>query len=254
MDFPVIRIAEPRSVRLVTSARLRGAVLQMLADNPAQLDDLAEIEGATSGRLNAQKRGTQNINPQELVAGVPHANFINAAFAYWLPQNLNRFNSPGRGAWYAALKTETCLAEVIFHMNHELQMVNDFNACVDYAELFASFAGEFVDLRDQNSNAECLHPDPNIGYPAGNLVADTARRAGHNGIIYPSIRDNGGTCFAILQPKAVQSVGRKGVCLGWFGRETSRLLYQKSLGLLGRDSGLGFFLKNLRRNCSRGIT
>lgn len=138
MDVPVSRIAEPRTVRLVASARLRDPVLAKLV--PAELsDDLAEIEGATSGRLTAVSRGADDIDAREFVAGVPHAAFINASFAYWRPRELNRFNGPGRGAWYAALEVETALAEVTFHMTRELERVNDFNAVVDYAEMFASF-------------------------------------------------------------------------------------------------------------------
>ncbi len=53
MDFPVVVLAEPRAVRLVAGARLRDPVLHRLVD-PALADDLAEIEGATSGRLAAQ--------------------------------------------------------------------------------------------------------------------------------------------------------------------------------------------------------
>jgi RES domain-containing protein len=207
MNFAITRIAEPRTVRLVTSARLRDPVLMKLVNDQSQLEDLAEIEGATSGRLHAQKRGTDDIDPQEMVAAVPHAHFINAAFSYWLPNEQSRFNGPERGAWYAALSTETCLAEVIFHLNRELERISDYNATVDYTEMFASFAGEFVDLRKPHCG-KWLHPNPDTGYPEGNALADTARRAGYNGIIYPSVRDKGGTCLVALQPKAVQSVAQ----------------------------------------------
>lgn len=63
--------------------------------------DLAEIEGATSGRLNHEARGGDRLAAGEMVTGLPHAELINAAFAYWRPLELNRFNGPGRGAWYA---------------------------------------------------------------------------------------------------------------------------------------------------------
>ena len=59
-----------------------------------------------------------------------------------------------------------------FHLTRELQRVNDFNAVVDYTEMFASFAGEFVDLRSVNPRPDCLHPDPAVGYPVGNSLAE----------------------------------------------------------------------------------
>jgi hypothetical protein len=98
--------------------------------------------------------------------------------------------------------------EVAFHLTRELDRVGDYNAVVEYAEMFASFAGEFVDLRDMDPRPECLHPDPTIGYPPGNTVADAARSAGQNGIVYPSVRHPGGTCLVALWPTAVQSVAQ----------------------------------------------
>ena len=50
-------------------------------------------------------------------------------------------------------------------MARELARVNDFNAVVDYSEMFASFAGDFADLRGVDPRPECLHRDPALGYP-----------------------------------------------------------------------------------------
>jgi RES domain-containing protein len=220
VPFPVSRLALERTVRLVATARLRDPVLLRLARQEYQAD-LAEIEGATSGRLAAQQQGTEGIQAGELLAGLPHANFINAAFAYFRPRELNRFNGPGRGAWYAALHVETCQIEVAFHMSRELQRVNDLNAVVDYAEMFASFAGEFVDLRNANPRPDCLHPDPAMGYPAGNSLAELVRHNGHNGIVYPSVRHPGGTCLVALWPAAVQSVAQgRALRATWAGNPT----------------------------------
>ena len=85
----------------------------------------------------------------------------------------------------------------------------ELKGVVDYAEMFASMAGEFVDLRDAGP-LPCLDPDPTIGYPAGNALADSAFARGLNGIIYPSVRHAGGTCLAALRPHAVQSVAPGG--------------------------------------------
>jgi hypothetical protein len=199
----VVREAFPRTVRLVSTARLRPPVLERLvsADEAAAL---AEIEGATSGRLMAESRGAEGIGRGEFLHGVPYANFVNAAFAYWKPREPNRFNA-ARGAWYAALEVETCKREVAWHMAEFLAQSGEMKGVVEYAEMFASMAGEFVDLR-QTPGHPCLDPDPAVGYPLGNAVADAARAQGLNGIIYPSVRREGGTCIAALRPHAVQSV------------------------------------------------
>lgn len=202
---PVVTEAFSTTVRLVTTARLRAAVLAPLVDGDDELALLAEIEGATSSRLIAQERGISGLAANELVYDVPHARFINASFAYAKPQQPNRFNGPNRGAWYAALDVATCLDEVGYHLTNALADAGDFRATVDYAEMFSSMAGAFLDLR-QVPHHPALDSDIGKAYPIGNALADGARAAGLNGIIYPSVRHIGGTCLVALRPAAVQSV------------------------------------------------
>ena len=199
----VVREAFPKTVRLVSSARLRPPVLEALV--PAEdIAALAEIEGATSARLLAEQRGNAGFGREEFLHGVPYAAFVNAAFAYSKPSEPNRFNA-SRGAWYAALEVQTSMREVAFHMADFLQKSGRYKGVVEYAELYASMAGEFVDLRAMGSHP-CLNPEPAIGYPIGNAIADAATARGLNGIVYPSVRHAGGTCLAALRPHAVQSV------------------------------------------------
>ena len=204
--LPVIREAFARTIRLVSTANKRPSVLKLLVDDD-DLAALAEIEGATNTRLIAQERGIEKTDAHELVFGVPHAVFINAAFAYSRPRELNRFNGPGRGAWYAGLDVATCLKEVGFHMTEFLGRTGEYQAVVEYVEMVASLAGEFVDLREVPAHIS-LHPDTAIGYPAGNALADATRAEGLNGIIYSSVRHAGGTCIVALWPHAVQSVAQ----------------------------------------------
>ncbi|MEM1133918.1 MAG: RES family NAD+ phosphorylase [Pseudomonadota bacterium] len=215
--MPLVRDAFARTARLVASARLRKAVLEPLADDENALADLAEIEGATSTRLIAQTRGWQSIASSELVHDVPHAHFINASFVYTRPRAANRYNPTIRGAWYAALKVETSIREVGYHLTRELSNIGEYNTHVDYGEMHASVAGLFADLRLQPDHAS-LNRDTEIGYPEGNTLAEQVYRAGHNGIIYPSVRHKGGTCIAALRPKAVQSVVQGDIYrLSWTG-------------------------------------
>jgi hypothetical protein len=204
---PVTRDAFPRTIRLVSTARQREAVMKALADSEQELAELEEIEGATSTRLIAQDHGLDTIGAKDFIYSVPHAHFINAAFAYAKPLEANRFNGPDRGAWYAALAVQTCLAEVSFHMTEFLARTGVYDAVIEYVEMYASLAGEYLDLRQRPRHA-ALNPDPAAGYKAGNALAEAAMARGLNGIIYPSVRHKGGTCFAVLWPHAVQSVAQ----------------------------------------------
>jgi RES domain-containing protein len=204
-SLPQVREAFSRTVRLVSSARLRDAVLLPLVDKAGELDLVAEIEEATSARLIAEHRGRGALSADELVYGVPYARFINASFAYGKPREPRRFSPANRGAWYAALKIETCIAEVGYHLTQALADAGEFNAVVEYSEMLASLAGVFIDLRVRLDHP-ALNPDPAMGYIAGNVVASLARAEGLNGIIYPAVRHAGGTCVAALRPNVVQSV------------------------------------------------
>jgi hypothetical protein len=227
-EYPIRRVVEPRTIRLVSTANLRGPVLAPLVDSKTSLSDLEELEGATSGRLNMQSKGTDKLDPKELAAGVAHAHFINAAFAYWRPKTLNRFNGPSRGAWYAALELETCVSEIVYHVTRELENIRNFHTAVECIEMYASLAGEYIDLRGLESEPLCLHPDPSIGYPHGNELASEVLAHGQNGIIYPSVRHPKGTCFAALRPQAVQSVTQGSIIrLSWKGKPKPSFQFAK---------------------------
>lgn len=220
---PIIRDAFPRTVRLVSTARLRDAVLRPLVDSGDELAELAEIEGATNARLIAQQRGYGDLRAEDLVHSVPHAAFINASFVYAKPRELNRFNGSNRGAWYAALDVETCIEEVSYHMAEFLGQTDTYEATVEYAEMHASLAGEYLDLRAAPGHAS-LSPDPAVGYEAGNALASAAIARGINGIIYPSVRHKAGTCFAALWPHAVQSVAQGDVYrMTWSGSPVPKI-------------------------------
>jgi hypothetical protein len=208
-----------RTIRLVSTARLRDAVLLDLVPKD-DLDALAEIEGATSNRLVAQARGAADVSSYEMVYGVPNASFINAAFAYAKPGELSRFSGMHRGAWYAGLKLETSIAEVRFHMTEFLSRTGVYHAVVDYSEMFASFVGNFLDLRDRTEHP-CLSPNKDAAYPIGNALAEAARAEGLAGIVYPSVRHEIGTCLVALVPHTVQAVTQGSVyCFTWTGSPT----------------------------------
>jgi len=207
------------TVRLVSSARLKPPALQPLADTESELADLARLEAATHGRLAAEASGLAGLEARELVFNVPNYTFINAAFAYPRPGG-NRFNGEERGAWYCGFAVETSLREVAYHLTRALADAdNAFVNVTDYAELVADFAGPFHDLRGLARRPKCLHPDIGIGYPAGQALATELLAARRElGIVYPSVRHEGGTCLAAFRPYVVQNVRQGGLWqLAWSG-------------------------------------
>jgi RES domain len=197
-----------RTIRLVTSARLREPVLkQLVGEDLAEIARLAEIEAVTSGRLIATNIGLPPLGPDDFVGSdVPSHRFINAAFVYPRPDALNRFNGPARGAWYAAFELDTAIAEVAYHLEKELRATNRANTSVEYAELFATIDGKIIDLTATSAKHDCISQPDDFAYPAGNRLAVDAMQLGFQAIVYPSARRLGGVCVAALFPKAISKV------------------------------------------------
>lgn len=204
-DLPIASIRQSDTVRLVASGRFKPPSLAPLADDDDEFDDLVRLEYATHGRLRAEQFGLPDLDPNELVHGVPGAVFVNAAFVY-PRKGGNRFNDDARGAWYCAFETETSLEEVKFHLTRFLAETGSFVNTTDYAELFGDFIGPFHDLRDVDPRPSCLDPDIAIGYPAGQRLARELRAMDSKGIVYPSRRRPTGTCLVAFHPASVQNV------------------------------------------------
>lgn len=219
---PTADLAQRDTVRLVSTGRLKEPVLRPLAADNDTLDALAGLESITNGRLQAKEAGLPDLDPRELVFGRTGDTFINTAFTHTRPGG-NRFNSDDRGAWYCGFDAKTALAEVGYHLTRELEAIGRFDNTTDYAELIADFFGPFHDLRAaEPTSRAALHPDPAIGYPAGQSLAKRLRsEAGSNGIVYPSLRSSGGTCLVAFRPDLVLNLRQGGLWrLAWQGART----------------------------------
>lgn len=207
----LVAVNDRALVRLIPETRHRPPVLRGLVDSEAEAEVLAELEGETSARLLAERAGSPALDRRELafarrahdlrVYGESH---VNAAFAYTRPTG-NRFNGPDRGAWYCAWESLTALEEVGFHRTRELGYVGNYDGAARYVELLADFIGDFPDLNEAPTHP-ALDPDTQVGYPQGQALADALRRAGHRGLVYPSVRHPGGRCFVAFDPGIVQNV------------------------------------------------
>jgi hypothetical protein len=189
--------------RLIPSKYGAESVLETLLLPAPVVADLRELDAATNERRIAERGGIGTIGPGELLFGVPEARIVNAAFTHPGPFG-GRFHSPQRGAWYAGFEIETSIAEVAFHKRRFLAdgRIKGQHA-FDYIEFFADFSGEFHTLDDRERES-CLLPDPVPQcYGASQALAKKLLYEGSNGIVYPSVRRDSGTCIACFRPALV---------------------------------------------------
>lgn len=206
-------ISDRALVRLLPATWHKPPALRGLVDTDDEMAILAEIEGLTSARLQAERGRNPHLDPRELawkrrrtdlrVYGDTH---VNAAFTY-TRRGGNRFNSEQRGAWYCAWDSLVSVAEVAWHRTRELGYTGSFEDSARYVELLADFIGEFHDLTGEPDHP-ALNPDPVLGYPEGQNLAQHLRTEGSRGLIYPSVRAPapGGICLVCFDPGAVQNV------------------------------------------------
>jgi hypothetical protein len=205
--------------RLIPSrfADLEDSVLAPLADDDASLRDLFDLDNATNERLRGESGLLPGIGMDELVFGLPNFRIINAAYTYARPEG-SRFNDGARGAWYCAFDAATALAEVSFHKTVEYQEIDRFDDSVTYQALLADFNAAFHDIRGAKSFSKCLDPD---SYVASQDLANELLEAGSMGIVYPSVRAQGGVNLACFRPALVGNVRKaQGYRLTWAGSPT----------------------------------
>ncbi len=170
-----------------------ASVLARLATDRNTVNAIFELDNATNDRLLAESGLLPGIDARELVFGIPSYRIINAAFCHPAPSG-SRFNSADRGAWYAGFELETSQAEIAYHRQIWLRETAwEEEESSDYLDYLADFRAEFHDMRASGSieYAEALSPVSSAG------------------IVYPSVRQPGGTCIACFRPVLVINV-RKG--------------------------------------------
>lgn len=216
---PVTLVRQFDTHRLVPSfhAPSGESVLGDIADDDAHLRAIFEIDAATNDRLLASTLGLSGIGVDELVSAVPFAHVVNASFCHAHPLGA-RLSSPTRGAWYAAFDRATAQREVGFHKTVQLAEIGRFDDSVTYDDYQADFSASFHDLRKARGFKTCLDP---ASYVASQALAETLLDAGSLGIVYPSVRQAGGTCVACFRPALVSNVRREGTWrFTWKGSPT----------------------------------
>ncbi|MCL4811990.1 MAG: RES family NAD+ phosphorylase [Vicinamibacteraceae bacterium] len=230
---PVRHIDQPDTHRLVPSKYLpRGdSVLTLIADDDEHLAAIFELDDATNERLAGERGLLPGIGPDELLSRVPHARVVNAAFTHAHPLG-SRFNGPDRGAWYAGFALETSQAEVAFHKSVELAEIGWPDESVTYDDYLADFRADFHDLRGARGFKACLDP---ASYVASQALAADLLEAGSLGLVYPSVRHEGGTCLACFRPALVTNLRRGATWrFTWRGGKGPQIEEERPRGRSGR--------------------
>lgn len=203
---PVTQVRLSQTCRLIPSRYPSQGILDAVA-TPEDLPLMFELESWSNDRISAELGIIHRVPREEWVAGKPMASVVMAAFCHPRPGG-GRFSGPDRGAWYAALSLETAHAEVIYHRTLELMEIGLPETRLEMCLYHADFDAGFHDVREPLAEYEPLH-DP-LSYTASQTFGRELLEAGSNGILYRSVRHQGGECLACFRPKLAGSVRAAG--------------------------------------------
>lgn len=214
---PVKRIRWTRAFRIVSSRFPPVGVFDRIAD-PTELDALFELEAMTNPRLR-QQAGALSLVPENRRISGPGATPVMAAFTHLNPEG-SRFSDGSYGVFYAAHEVATAIEETVYH--RELFLTATKHPPIDL-QMRCYRTGVHGRLNDLRGDWKAAH-DPH-SYTASQTLAKRLHEAGSNGIVYDSVRHEGGTCVAAFYPDVVAPCVQAGHYLyRWNGERIDAVL------------------------------
>lgn len=198
MTFATAPVRWARTHRLILSQYPPISLFEDIAD-PADWDLLAAAEAQTNPRIH-EEIGNLALVPVERRIGGKGASCVMAPFTHVTPDRASRFADGTFGAYYAAESIETAIHEHAFHMARHFARTRDEPGWISQVrELVGAIDHALTDIR-KGDNTALLDPD---SYAASQSFAVSERKAGRDGIVYPSVRHPGGECFAAFWPDVI---------------------------------------------------
>lgn len=193
--LPVATIEWTGAVRIIRSVFPPIDLFEDIAD-PADWPLLISAEQKTNPRMMEQIGRLDQV-PQGRRVGGPGASYLMAPFTHATTDRPSRFSDGSYGVLYAGNSFEVALFETIFH--HEQFMARTAEApgwTSQFREIVMNVSARLHDLRT-GLMPETLSPDD---YAAGQELGAALRRAGSDGVVYPSVRRRGGECVGLFYP------------------------------------------------------
>jgi hypothetical protein len=164
--------------------------------NPEDLEVVFALESLTNDRLREEAGDLSLVAVEDRIAG-PGTSPVMAAFTHIAVAS--RFTDGTEyGVYYGAKELKTAIAETIFHRELFLAATNEPDTALTMRCYINQVAMELEDIRGDAFSY--LHGDD---HAVPQQFAKHSRATGSNGLLYRSVRDEGGQCVAAFKPKAV---------------------------------------------------
>jgi hypothetical protein len=218
--LPVRRVQWRNAVRIIPSLFPPVDLFERVA-RPEHLDAVQAIESAFNPRLRDAVGDLSLVPRDERVVG-PGAGYVMAAFTHVSPDG-SRFSNGTYGVFYAAQRETTAIAETRYHRERFMRATRQERAELDMRVLTVTVKASLHDLRGMRS----ILPDVYRldDYTASQLLGGALRAGGSSGVVYDSVRQDGGKCVGVFRPKLLsQCKEAKHLRYIWDGTRISDVL------------------------------
>ncbi|MBI2717676.1 MAG: RES family NAD+ phosphorylase [Rhizobiales bacterium] len=225
-DIPITRIEWRPCFRIVPSRFPPVNLFESVAD-PADLEAVFQIEAMTNDRLREEAGDISLVAPEDRVSG-PGSTPIMAAFTHLNPEG-DRFTNGTYGVFYAGRTIETAIAETRYHRIRFLQATNEPAQELDMRVYAVDLDADLHDIRAMRESHPAYHHSSS--YAVSQELALQLRKEGSNGIVYMSVRDEGGECVAVFRPRLLSNCRQeRHLCYVWDGKIISTIYEKRNFG------------------------
>jgi hypothetical protein len=189
--------------------------------SPEQAEAASYIEGLTNDRLRDELGIAPMVPDEDRVRG-PGASIVMAAFTHLGRES--RFTDGSYGVYYAGHALETSVRETAYHRGRVLPATREPPCEVDMRAYVGRPLKPLLDIRGSKYD-HLHHPDD---YATPQKFAKPWREKGEWGLVYRSVRHEGGECIAAFRPQAVSiPVAAAALAYVWDGESITKV-YEKS--------------------------
>lgn len=200
---PTGKVSWTGARRIIRSVHPPIDLFEDIAD-PEDWPLLIAAEMKTNPRLAETIGNLDQVPAARRVSG-PGASYLMAPFTHASPDRPSRFSDGRQGVLYVARGFETALAETMHHHARFMAATAQKPGWTSqFRELVLDVDATLHDLRgDRSEFASALTPDT---YADAQVLSLALRAAGSEGLVYPSVRDEGGECAGLFYPDLARNV------------------------------------------------
>ena len=214
----VTRVKWDQTFRMINSCYPPCDVWEDVVANSEDWETAFEIEALTNPRIR-QEVGDISLIPKDRMITGHNSWWVVSAFTYF-NENGTRFTDGHYGAYYAANQSITAIKEKAYGLTAEFMRATDEEHFNVTCRMFqGKINAKLHDIRDRKKWSDCYDK---LYYGESQRLAASLRDQESNGVVYQSVRDEGGECFAAFWPDVVSlPTQERHIVLHWDGTKVS---------------------------------